>query len=119
MTNDGQPTVYVVQLDKNKDLSDAKRYGKLQAVFGVVRKPYEPMAMVRRARKVLENWKPGDYLLMVGDPALCTVCGALISEREATLNILSWDRNSFEYLPLTWNLEVLDHNLDNSEHQDD
>lgn len=117
MNNPNEATVFVVQIDNTKDLSDAKRYGRLQAVFGVVRKPYDTALLLRRGRKVLESWKPGDYLLMIGDPALCAVCGALISEVHAELNILSWDRNTFQYLPVSWNLEV--HNHDNSEHQDD
>ena len=41
-----QRTVYVVQVDNNKDLSDAKKYGALRAVFGNPRKPYDTASML-------------------------------------------------------------------------
>lgn len=95
-------TVYVVQTDNSKDLSDAKKYGRLQAVFGNPRKPYDTNAMVRKARFVLSNWKPGDYLLMIGDPTLCAVCMTTICDITDNLNVLSWDRNTFQYIPQKW-----------------
>ena len=95
-------TVFVVQVDKTKDLSDAKRYGNLRAVFGKPRKPYNTAAMINKARRVLCAWQPGDHLLMVGDPTLCAVCMTVISEREDVINVLSWDRDQFEYISQRW-----------------
>lgn len=97
-------TVFVVQVDKTKDLSDAKRYGALRAVFGAPRKPYDTDKMVRSARRVLAEFQPGDHLLMVGDPALCALSAALVSEHCSTLNLLSWDRMRFCYVPQRWDL---------------
>jgi len=95
-------TVFVVQVDNSKDLSDAKKYGQLRAVFGKPRKPYSTGSMIFKARQVLANWEPGDHLLMVGDPTLCAVCMAVVSEQEQIINILSWDRDSFQYVPQRW-----------------
>jgi hypothetical protein len=39
---------------------------------------------------------------MVGDPTLCAVCMAVVSEQEHVINILSWDRDSFQYVPQRW-----------------
>lgn len=100
-------TVYVVQVDNTKDLSDAKRFGALQAVFGNPRKPYDTDAMVAKARKVLSNFKSGDYLLMIGDPALCAVCMAIVAEYAPVVNILSWERNQFQYIPQRWDFGFL------------
>ena len=107
------PTVYVVQVDYTKDLSDAKKYGSLRAVFGNPRKPYDTGAMIAEARKVLGNWKPGDYLLMVGDPALCAVCMSIITEEDGEVKVLSWDRNTFQYLPTTWNFDQFELDFEN------
>lgn len=101
-------TVYVVQVDNHKDISDAKRYGQLRAVFGNPRKPYDTDAMISKARRVLDNWLPGDYLLMIGDPALCAVCMAIVAEREGIINVLSWDRNTFQYVAQRWDFTVAD-----------
>lgn len=98
--------VYVVQVDNTKDLSDAKRYGQLRAVFGKPRKPYDSDAMLSKARRVLMNWKEGDHLLMVGDPTLCAVCMSIITEYEARVNVLSWDRDLFKYVPQTWDFDI-------------
>lgn len=95
-------TVYVVQVDNSKDLSDAKQYGALRAVFGNPRKPYDTRAMIAKARNVLADWQPGDYLLMIGDPTLCAVCMTVVAEEYDVVNVLSWDRNSFQYIPQRW-----------------
>lgn len=108
--------VYVVQVDHTKDLSDAKRYGALKAVFSRPRKPYDIGTMISRARRVLAEWSPGDHLLMIGDPALCAVCMAVVSEQEEVVNILSWDRDSFQYVPQRWDFGQLE--LDYVEDED-
>ena len=105
MSDNETPTVYVVQVDNNKDLSDAKRFGSLRAVFGNPRKPYDTMSMINKARDVLDNWKDGDYLLMIGDPVLCAVCMSLVCELESFVNVLSWDRNTFQYIPQSWDFD--------------
>lgn len=100
-------TVFVVQSDTNKDFSDAKRYGTLRAVFGRPRKPYDTTALVAKARRVLKDWQPGDHLLMVGDPTLCAVCMSIITEEFDSVNILSWDRDMFQYIPQSWDFGQL------------
>lgn len=101
-----QRTVFVVQIDNTKDISDAKRFGQLQAVFSRPRRPYDTPRMIARARRVLSQWQPGDYLLMVGDPALCAVCMAVASEYEGVINVLSWERERFAYQPQVWDFEA-------------
>lgn len=95
--------MFVTQADYTKDLSDAKRFGALKAVFAGVRKPYDTDELLRKARRVLAGYQPGDYLLLMGDPALSSVCMSVACEREGVINLLSWDRNSFSYVPQTWN----------------
>jgi hypothetical protein len=108
-------TVYVVQVDNTKDLSDAKKYGALRAVFGNPRKPYDTGIMIAKARSVLSNYKEGDYLLIIGDPSLAAVCMTVIAEYEGLINILSWDRNTFQYLPLRWDFDQPEFDFDGSE----
>ena len=109
------PTVYVVQVDHTKDLSDAKKYGTLRAVFGNPRKPYDTAMMIEEARRVLDKWRPGDYLLMIGDPALCAVCMSIITEDDGEVKVLSWDRNTFQYLPTTWDFDQYNLDFENSD----
>jgi len=99
-------TVYVVQVDNHKDLSDAKRYGALRAVFSNPRKPYDTDRMIAKARRELNGWNAGDYLLMIGDPALCAVCMTVVAEKDDTVNVLSWDRMNFQYAPQRWDFQT-------------
>lgn len=97
--------VFVVQADTSKDFSDAKRYGVLKAVFGRPRKPYDTRAMMARARRVLNDWQAGDYLLMVGDPTLCAICMSIVTEEFDKINVLTWDRDTFQYIKLEWDFD--------------
>jgi hypothetical protein len=119
MEHGNQKTVYVVQVDNNKDLSDAKKYGALRAVFGNPRKPYDTTSMVAKARRVMSEWKNGDHLLMVGDPTLCAVCMVIASEQDDVINVLSWDRNSFSYMPQRWDFAQMGLDYDDFESADD
>lgn len=119
MQNANTQTVFVVQVDNNKDLSDARRYGQLKGVFGKPRKPYDKPAMISKARRILEDWRPGDYLLMIGDPTLCAVCMTIIGEQEDIINVLSWDRDSFQYIAQKWDFGQLGMDFDDFETADD
>lgn len=111
--------VYVVQTDNSKDLSDAKRYGQLKAIFGRPRKPYDTLGMIARARRILKDWMPGDYLLLIGDPALCALCMTVVAEYDDRVNILSWNRDSFAYIPQTWDFGERGVETDDFETADD
>jgi hypothetical protein len=112
-------TVFVVQVDNTKDLSDAKKYGQLRAVFGKPRKPYDTVGMIAKARRVLADWQSGDHLLMIGDPTLCAVCMAVASEQEDIINVLSWDRDSFQYMPQRWDFGQMGIDFDDFETAED
>jgi hypothetical protein len=95
-------TVFVVSVDDGKDLSDAKRFGKLRGVFTGTRKPYNTTHMISKARLVLKEWQPGDYLLMIGDPTLGAVCMSIIAEHDDLVTVLKWDRLMFQYQSQRW-----------------
>jgi len=102
MSLGNRSSVYVVQNDSRKDLSDAERFGQLKEVFGNVGRAYNTPRMVEHARRVLSNWQPGDSLLMMGDPALCGVAMAIASEYDNVVNVLSWDKHEYQYVARVW-----------------
>lgn len=103
--NDRPRKVYVVMYDAAKDLSDAKRFGELKAVF--LRPVYDDDRTdpVSNARTVLEDYEDGDHILMIGDPMLCGVVTSVALEYsdDQKLNVLRWDRRSMSYKPMVLN----------------
>ena len=102
MNKINEPIVYVVESISSRDLSDAKRYGKLQAVFTNTKKPYDTQFLMNKARTHLEHFTERDFLLFIGDPMLGAVCMSIASEVSPSINCLSWDRQRFEYTATTW-----------------
>ena len=100
--------VFVVSSDNTKDMSEARKFGKLRAVFENPKKPYDTARLISQARFVLQNFEEGDYLLMVGDPSLCAVCMAVLSETCGKINVLSWDRRYFTYINQEWDFYIED-----------
>jgi hypothetical protein len=56
---------------------------------------------------------------MIGDPALCAVCMAVTSEQHDVVNLLSWDRDSFQYVPQRWDFGQMGIDFDDFETADD
>jgi len=104
MSNFGnKQTCWVVYNDTRKNMNAAEKFGVLKDVFSSVGKNYNGDKLIEHARRVLSNWQPGDYLLLVGDPALCGICMSVALEYDDEINILRWDRNNFDYVPLKLN----------------
>lgn len=101
------PVVWIVQNDVRKDFTPAETYGTLAEIFYGTSDVTEPDKLVNHSRRIMQNWEPGDYLLMVGDPSLCALCLAVALECDPTgrVTLLRWDRIKKSYSPL-----VLDFN---------
>ena len=109
--NINKATVYVVYNDSRKNMSAAEKFGQLKDVYSSVGRVYNGDKLIEHARRVLDNWHPGDYLLLVGVPTLCGICMAVALEAEEEINVLRWDRVNFDYVPLKLNFayqEVFD-----------
>lgn len=108
------PVVYVAQYITDKDLSDAKRYGELRAVFV---KPLwnndNTHEALTRARENMKDYRDGDYILMIGDPILCGAAMVIALEYSETekLQLLRWDRKTFSYNVLSFDFADEDTNI--------
>lgn len=100
-----KPTVWIVFNDSRKDFSKAEDYGQLRDVFSSIGKNYDGRTVLDHARHVLAQSTQEDYLLMVGDPALCAICAIAIAEVNETMTLLRWDREKFKYLPVALDFE--------------
>ena len=56
---------------------------------------------VRRMKKILQDYKTEDYLLLIGDPAAIGVaCSIKLRILIGRFNILKWDRQEGIYYPV-------------------
>lgn len=93
-------TVWLVHSDARRDYSAAEEYGTIKEVFSSIHRNFDPTMAVQHARRVLKNYKDGDYLVMTGDPVLCAVCVTVVAETNGRCSVLRWDRNKLNYSTL-------------------
>jgi hypothetical protein len=99
-------TVYLVQQPRpsrdrgwTPDLSTAQAFGKIVPVFSAEDRPdFLPNESLFKARSVLRNFGPDDYLLFVnGSPVAFALCVATIVQNNPHgLQLLRWERKPVE-----------------------
>ena len=56
-------------------------------------------------QKNLQNFKPNDYILCLGDPSIIGLSTAVVSDNtNGQFNLLKWDRQEYKYYPLNIDL---------------
>ena len=117
------PTVYVVQEIAGTregrpkfNIMGAAEYGKL--VFLLDERSqmiFSPGPLIMKLKNLLKDFRPTDYLLLTGDPAIIGVVCCLISETtNGRFNLLKWDRQEKRYYPIE--IDVYGTGAKNNEH---
>ena len=95
-------TVYVVQEVQGRNIASARQYGDFEVLL-----PSNTQIMlssapsVRRMKSILHDYKEGDYLLLIGDPAAIGVaCSISAFYNRGKYSILKWDRQEGIYYPV-------------------
>ena len=120
---DRVPKVYVVQEIAGTregrpkfNIMGAAEYGKL--VFLLDERSqmiFSPGPLIMKLKNLLKDFKPTDYLLLTGDPAIIGVVCCLISETtNGRFNLLKWDRQEKRYYPIE--IDVYGTGAKNNEH---
>ena len=66
---------------------------------------FSPGPLIFKLRKGLRNYKPEDYLLLTGDPAIIGVACSIVSDiTNGKYNVLKWDKQERKYYPIEINL---------------
>ena len=104
-----RPTVYVVQeIAGTRDgrpkfnIMGAAEYGKLKFLLDERSQMiFSPGPLIFKLKNLVKNFKPTDYLLLTGDPAIIGVVCSLVSEQtNGRYNLLKWDRQEKRYYPI-------------------
>ena len=95
-------TVYVIQEVTGRNIASARQYGDFEVLL-----PSQTNIMlsagpsVRRMKRILQDFKEEDYLLLIGDPAAIGVaCSIAALFNRGRYNILKWDRQEGMYYPV-------------------
>ena len=120
---DRVPKVYVVQEIAGTregrpkfNIMGAAEYGKL--VFLLDERSqmiFSPGPLIIKLKNLLKDFRPTDYLLLTGDPAIIGVVCCLISETtNGRFNLLKWDRQEKRYYPIE--IDIYGTGAKNNEH---
>ena len=91
-------TVYVLQ-EMGRNVRSAEKFGDLKVVLPDNRQivlSSGPLAF--KLQQELKDFNDNDYLLLMGDPAIIAVAGAIAAEHNnGRFKVLKWDRNETRY----------------------
>ena len=66
---------------------------------------FSPGPLIFKLRKGLQNYRPNDFLLLTGDPAIIGVACSIVSDMtNGKFNLLKWDKQERKYYPIEINL---------------
>ena len=84
----------------------AREYGEVKSLLPELSQIiFSPGPLIFKLRKLLKNFRPEDYLLLTGDPAIIGVACSIVSDiTNGKYNLLKWDRQERKYYPIKINL---------------
>ena len=66
---------------------------------------FSPGPLIFKLRKGLQNYRPKDFLLLTGDPAIIGVACSIVSDMtNGKYQLLKWDKQERKYYPIQINL---------------
>ena len=99
-------TVYVLQ-ETGKNFRSAEKFGDLKVLLPDNRNIILSAGPVtHKLRKELKDFCDKDYLLLMGDPAIIAIAGAVVSEiNGGRFKVLKWDRDEKKYYDIEIDLK--------------
>ena len=84
----------------------AREYGEIKSLLPELSQIiFSPGPLIFKLIKLLKDFKPDDYLLLTGDPAIIGVACSIVSDiTNGKYNLLKWDRQERKYYPIKINL---------------
>ena len=84
----------------------AREYGEVKSLLPELSQIiFSPGPLIFKLRKLLKDFRPDDYLLLTGDPAIIGVACSIVSDiTNGKYNLLKCDRQERKYYPIKINL---------------
>ena len=106
---ESKPNVWVVQEIAGTregrpkfNIMGASEYGNLKFLLDERSQMiFSPGPLIFKLKNIVKHFKPTDYLLLTGDPAIIGVVCCLVSDiTNGKFNLLKWDRQEKKYYPI-------------------
>ena len=96
-TKEGRPKINIM---------GAQKFGKIKLLLREDSQMiFSPGPIIFELRRLLKTYRPDDYLLLTGDPAIIGVACSVVSDiTHGKYNLLKWDRQERMYYPISINL---------------
>ena len=110
---EGRPTVYVIQeIAGTRDgrpkinIMGAAEFGTFKFLLPELSQIiFSPGPLIFKLRKGLQNYRPRDFLLLTGDPAIIGVACSIVSDiTNGKYQLLKWDKQERKYYSIKINL---------------
>ena len=108
-----KPTVYVIQEipgtkagNPKINILGAAEYGVFKFLLPEFSQIiFSPGPLIYKLRQSLKNYRPNDYLLLTGDPAIIGVACSIVSDiTNGKYNLLKWDKQERKYYSIAIDL---------------
>jgi hypothetical protein len=96
-TKEGRPKINIM---------GAQKFGKIKVLLKEDSQMiFSPGPIIFELRRLLKTYRPSDFLLLTGDPAIIGVACSVVSDiTHGKYNLLKWDRQERMYYPIAINL---------------
>jgi hypothetical protein len=110
---EGRPIVYVIQeIAGTRDgrpkinIMGAAEFGTFRFLLPELSQIiFSPGPLIFKLRKGLQNYRPSDFLLLTGDPAIIGVACSIVSDiTNGKYQLLKWDKQERKYYSININL---------------
>ena len=110
---EGKPTVYVIQeiagIREGRpkiNIMGAAEFGTFKFLLPELSQIiFSPGPLIFKLRKGLQNYRPTDFLLLTGDPAIIGVACSIVSDiTNGKYQLLKWDKQERKYYSININL---------------
>ena len=110
---EGKPTVYVIQEIAGTgegrpkiNIIGAAEFGTFKFLLPELSQIiFSPGPLIFKLRKGLQNYRPSDFLLLTGDPAIIGVACSIVSDiTNGKYQLLKWDKQERKYYSIEINL---------------
>ena len=96
-TKEGRPKINIM---------GAQKFGKIKVLLREDSQMiFSPGPIIFELRRLLKEYRPTDYLLLTGDPAIIGVACSIVSDiTNGKYKLLKWDKQERKYYPIEINL---------------